>query len=103
MLYDVYKMFELGQKLTVDVAKSVAPATGELSLRRGTAQLTIGPDRVATITKLSGCTVTAINSEGAILIKGTECIMRKPAYKSQFDDYAQEWLCKPVDPTVRRR
>ena len=96
-------MFALGQKLTVDVAKSVAPATGELSLRRGTAQLTIGPERVATITKLGECVVIAINLEGAILIKGTESILRKPAYKSQFDEYPQEWLCKPVDPTVRRR
>ena len=103
MLYDVYKMFELGQKLTVDVAKSVAPVTGELSLRRGIAQLTMGPDRVATTTKLERCTVTAINGEGAILIKGTENIICKPTYKSQFDAYPQEWLCKPVDPTVRRR
>ena len=54
-------------------------------------------------TKLESCTVTAINGEGAILIKGTERISRKPAYKAQFDDYPQEWLCKPVDPTVRRR
>lgn len=103
VLYDVYKMFEVGQKLTVDVVKSVAPATGELSLLRGTAQLTSGPDRVATITKLRGCVVIAINAEGAILIKGTESIVRKPAYKSQIDNYPQEWLCKPVDPTVRRR
>ena len=103
VLHEVYKMFELGQKHTVDVVKSVAPATGELSLLRGTAQLTSGPDRVATLTKLGGCVVIAINAEGAILIKGTESIVRKPAYKSQFDDYPQEWLCKPVDPTVRRR
>ena len=103
MLYDVYRMFELGRKLTVDQAKAAAPATGELRLLRGTARLTIGPDHVDTLTKLGSCTVAAINAEGAILIKGTESIIRKPSYKAQFDNYPQEWLCKPVDPTVRRR
>ncbi len=42
----------------------------------------MGPDRAATLAKLSGCTVMATNAEGALLIKGAESIIRKPAYKA---------------------
>ena len=103
VLYDVYTLFLLGHKRSLPEVRAIAPSTGELRLRHATAELTTGPERVAVITQLGRCAVKAINAEGTLLITGSERILAKPVYKKQFDDYPQGWLCKPVDPTVRRR
>ena len=113
MLYDVYRMFKEGQKLSIDQVKGSAPITGQLSI--GTIRRTRAatPMRMATLSggahnagllpSLDDCIVAKFSKEGEMLVIGTETIIRKPSYKGQNDTYPQQWLCKPVDPKVERR
>lgn len=113
MLYDVYRMFNEGRKLSIDEVKGRAPVTGQLTI--GTIRRTPGapPVRMATLSggeynggllpSLDDCIVAKFNKAGELLIIGIEVVIRKATYKGQNDPYPQQWLCKPVDPKVVRR
>jgi hypothetical protein len=113
MLFDVYRMFKLGQKLSVDEVKGSAPVTGQLrisTIRRSQsgpplrmASLSGGEHNAGLLPSLTDCIVTKLTDSGEMLIIGTEVLIRKPVYKAQNDAYPQQWLCKPVDPKVVRR
>lgn len=113
MLYDVFRMFREGQKLSIEAVKGSAPVTGQLTI--GTIRRTPGgpPMRMARLCGgehnagllpwLDDCVVAKFTEGGEMLIIGTETIIRMPTYKAQNDTYPQQWLCKPVDPKVVRR
>jgi hypothetical protein len=113
MLYDVYRMFKEGRKLSIEAVKAIAPVTGQLTI--GTIRRTQeGPAvRMATLSggeynrallpSLDDCIVAKFNKEGELLLIGIEMVIRKPNYKGQNDTYPQQWLCKPVDTKVVRR
>lgn len=113
MEYDVFRLFRQGVKLSAEEAKAVAPVTGELTIGtirnppgsapRRIASLIGGTYSAGLIRRLDDCVVAKFNAKGEMIIVGSETIIRKPVYKDQSDMYPQQWVCKPVDPTIRRR
>ena len=104
VICDVYRLYELGQRLPLEKARGSAPGRGLLVLRPYQQDpRRPEPDYIAQLVRdahlvipaLDHAKVIRINTKG-LVIAGTEIIARKPNYKSACDYYKQFWLCKPV-------
>lgn len=111
MLYDVYRMFHAGAKLSVEKVRAVAPVTGTLRISTirqrdrepmRIATLRGGPYDAGMLPALDDCVVAKFTEGGELLLVGTETIIKMPTYKNENVVYRQQWLCKPVDAGTQR-